>query len=294
MNKALEVIDVGKTYKKGLSNHKVLKGVSFNVEQGEAFGFIGANGTGKSTTIKIILDLIKADQGSVRINGIDSRDYRSREGVAFLPETPYLNDVLTPLEIVRLGVNLHQVKPPNMDKYCLEYLEKFGMAEAANKPIWQMSKGMVQRTGLAHCLAVNPRLLILDEPLSGLDPIGRVEVVELLAEYHKKGGTLLFTSHVLHDVERIADKFALISGGRISAIKTREDMLSENRSFHVQVIGNELPDGGSYIDTSHFSLVIDSDDLWRKLEILRTQGYRLVSVTPELNLESFFIESAVN
>ena len=230
---AIEVKDIHKTYNKGFKSFKALDGVSFTVEKGSAFGFVGANGAGKSTAIKVMLDLIRADSGQVLINGVDSRDASSRFKVAFMPENPSLNEYLTPLEILKLGINLHNIDVPSVDIYCMEWLEKLGIAHAANKNIRQMSKGMAQRTGLAHSLACQPEVLILDEPLSGLDPVGRVDVVDLLENFCVNGGTLLFTSHVLHDVERIADGFTLIDSGRIKSTKTKQEMFYPDPQFRI-------------------------------------------------------------
>ena len=288
---AIEINSLYKNFKAGLKNNLALNDVSFNVEKGQAFGFVGANGAGKSTTIKIILDLIRADNGSVLINGIDSREARARKGLAFMPENPYLNEYLTPLEVVKLGVNLHQVKVANVDKYCMEWLEKLGIADAAKKNIRQLSKGMAQRTGLAHCLACKPEVLILDEPLSGLDPLGRIDVADLLVDYHSNGGTLLFTSHVLHDVERIADSFALIKAGVITDIKTSEELLIGNGNYKVVVYGNDVPVGYEDIGGGRAAAEFGKEDLWRQLNLIESGQLHLVSVTPTLNLENLFLNT---
>jgi ABC-2 type transport system ATP-binding protein len=288
---AIEVEGVTKKYRSGFKEKNVLEGVSFSVGKGQAFGFIGANGAGKSTTIKIILDLIRADSGSVRINGVDSRSAMSRKGVSFMPENPYLNEYLTPLEIVKLGVNMHDVHTTNINSYCMEWLEKLGMSHAANKNIKKMSKGMAQRTGLAHCLAVKPDVLILDEPLSGLDPLGRIDVVDLLVEYHSNGGTLLFTSHVLHDVERIADSFALIKSGRIEKVKTREELLFDSGSYTIVIHSDNIVEGYSSIGGGRWSKECSKDFLWKEIESIKAKSLWLVSITPQLNLESLFLDS---
>jgi ABC-2 type transport system ATP-binding protein len=291
-NYAIEVKNLHKTYNKGFKSFKALDDVSFAVEKGSAFGFVGANGAGKSTAIKVMLDLIRADSGQVLINGVDSRDANSRFKVAFMPENPSLNEYLTPLEILKLGINLHNIDVPSVDTYCMEWLEKLGIAHAANKNIRQMSKGMAQRTGLAHSLACQPEVLILDEPLSGLDPIGRVDVVDLLENFCAQGGTLLFTSHVLHDVERIADGFTLIDAGQIKSTKTKQEMLLAGDKYKVVVHGDCAlpsfhPDG-----VERMSSDVDKQNLWGTLRQIESSGCHLVSVSPVLNLERLFLDVA--
>ena len=148
----------------------MLHGVELDINEGEAFGFVGANGAGKSTTIKIIMDIIRADSGRASIFGVDSRDPRARLGMSYVPENPYLYDYLTPYELVRMGVMQHGLNVPDIKKHCYGWLERFGIAQAAKKRIRNLSKGMTQRTALAHALACEPRLLILDEPLVGSRP----------------------------------------------------------------------------------------------------------------------------
>jgi ABC-2 type transport system ATP-binding protein len=289
---AIEVANLHKTYNKGLKSFKALNDISFSVEKGSAFGFVGANGAGKSTAIKIMLDLIRADSGQVLINGVDSRDANSRHKLAFMPENPSLNEYLTPLEILKLGINLHNINVPNADTYCMDWLEKLGIADAATKTIRQLSKGMAQRTGLAHSLACQPQLLILDEPLSGLDPIGRVEVVDLLDQYCKAGGTLMFTSHVLHDVERIADSFALIAKGEIQSTKTNKELIFAGDMYKVLVYGDMALAGFMPVGAGRFELEVSSDHLWSTLQTIEASQHRLVSVTPVLNLERLFLDIA--
>lgn len=287
---AIDVIDLHKSYSKGLKSFKALNGVSFSVKRGGAFGFVGANGAGKSTTIKVMLDLIRADSGQVLINGIDSREPESRHKVAFMPETPSLNEYLTPLEILKLGVSLHRLEIGNIDSYCMQWLERLGIAHAASKSIRQMSKGMAQRTGLAHCLACKPELLILDEPLSGLDPIGRVEVVDLLDDYCKDGGTLMFTSHVLHDVERIADSFALIDGGNIQSTKTSKELMFSGDMYKIVVYGEAALVGFKHVGSGRLEGEVSGAKLWSTLKMIESGNHHLVSVTPVLNLERLFLD----
>ncbi len=214
MTRAIAIHDLRKTYPRRWASppFEALKGVSLEVAQGEVFGFIGPNGAGKSTLIKILTGVMRASQGEAALFGRAVADPAARQGLGYVPENPSLPEYLTPLEILDMGIRLHRVAVPDRRAHALRWLERFGLAEVANKTVRAFSKGMAQRTALAHALAVQPRLLILDEPLSGLDPIGRREVVDILADYRKAGGTIFLTSHVLHDVERLA--LARRAGGR--------------------------------------------------------------------------------
>lgn len=212
---AIHIENLEKTYPRNWLTKpvKALKGVSLTVPQGEVFGFIGANGAGKSTTIKILTGAMRASRGLVTLFGVRSENPKARTGMGYVPENPSLPDYLTPLEVLRMAMSLHGLKVDAPDTHCMTWLTRFQIDHVAKKSIRSFSKGMAQRTALAHALCVNPRLLVLDEPLSGLDPVGRRDVVDILAEYKRQGGTVFLTSHVLHDVERLADRFALIHQG---------------------------------------------------------------------------------
>lgn len=289
---AIEVHQVDKFFGKGGKRAQVLHGVELTITEGEAFGFVGANGAGKSTTIKIIMDIIRADSGGASIFGIDSRDPRARLGMSYVPENPYLYDYLTPYELIRMGVMQHRLVVPDIKKHCYQWLERFGIAHAAKKRIRSLSKGMTQRTALAHALACQPRLLILDEPLSGLDPVGRREVVDILLDYRRQGGTLFFTSHVLYDVERIADRFALIDKGHIEACKTASDLFRSSRGvFDIYIEAVEPLDGYEHEAGQRWSRQVQLEDLPALLQQIQQANHSVLSITPRLTLEKLFLNS---
>ena len=271
MSEAIAIEDLHKSYRHRLKSPAVpaLRGVTLTVEAGEAFGFIGANGAGKSTAIKILMGLIAANAGSARIFDVPVDDPRARLGLGYVPENPYLYDYLTPSEILLMGVRLHRLRLDRPAEHCRQWLDRLGLAAVADKPIRSFSKGMTQRVAIAQALCIRPRLLVLDEPLSGLDPIGRRDVVEILSEYKRSGGTLFFTSHVLHDVERLADRFGLIHQGvlRLPVDGMRED-------FSGRWIG-EVP----------------RPQLWQRLEALRQAEHLLLEVRPTLSLEVAFMHA---
>lgn len=228
----------------GRRSKTALAGIDLEIFDGESMGFIGHNGAGKSTAIRLILGLQRPSGGRVRLNGLSPDNPESRRRVAYLPENPLLYDYLTPLELLTMGARIHGVPAVGLHRHCMAWLERFGVAEVANRPIRSFSKGMTQRTALAHALAVDPEFLILDEPLSGLDPIGRRDVVEILDEFRQAGRTLFFSSHVLFDVERLADRFTFIHGGRIAAIGSPDELLSaESEGFEVTVESDMPPAG---------------------------------------------------
>lgn len=269
---------------------KALDDVSFSVEPGEAFGFIGPNGAGKSTTIKILLNIVGGYGGEVFLNGISAREAKARRGVGYLPESPSLYDALTPMDMLRHSLAMHGVSPEDSGTRCMEWLERFSIAQAARRRIRELSKGTVQRVALAHAMVVSPRLLILDEPLSGLDPVGRKDVVDILADYRKNGGTIFFTSHVLHDVERIADRFALIHRGTLRTVRSPSELVGEEQMLQVRTVGEAAVAGMSPDTGGRWSGVVAGGDLWALLNRLQSAGHVLIEVKPALSLERAFMK----
>ena len=233
---ALVVNSLCKTYPSAWRRpaKEAVKGVSLRIPVGETFGFVGPNGAGKSTLIKMLIGALHPSSGQVALFGLDPAEPEARRGLGFVPENPSMPEHLTPREILLMGLRLHRAKiAMNEHLYCLQWLEKFGLADVADNPVRGFSKGMTQRTALAHALAILPRILILDEPLSGLDPVGRKEVVDILDEYRQGGGTLFFSSHVLHDVERIADRFGLIHQGKLLTIRSPQEIAADQADRYV-------------------------------------------------------------
>lgn len=293
MTDAILIERLDKSYRKKWTPSSVLalRGVSLTVEAGEAFGFIGANGAGKSTTIKILIGLIRASAGSARIFDVPVDDPRSRLGLGYVPENPYLYDYLTPLEILAMSMRLHRVKVDRLEAHCRQWLERLGLAAVAGKPIRSFSKGMTQRVAIAQALCIQPRLLVLDEPLSGLDPIGRRDVVEILSDYKRSGGTLFFTSHVLHDVERLADRFGLIHEGVLRAVRAPAELSGDQEQVLVRTFG-QVPVAGMREDFSgRWIGEVPRSDLWSRLEALRQAGHVLLEVRPTLSLEVAFMHA---
>ncbi|MBL8398828.1 MAG: ABC transporter ATP-binding protein [Candidatus Accumulibacter sp.] len=290
---AISIDDLRKSYRKAWRAQPVmaLRGVTLNVEPGEAFGFIGANGAGKTTTIKILMGLIQATQGQATLFGTPVGDPAARLRLGYVPENPYLYDYLTPLEILHMSLRLHRLRVPSVDAHCRHWLERLGLGAVAGKPLRSFSKGMTQRVALAQALSIEPRLLILDEPLSGLDPLGRRDVVEILSEYKRAGGTLFLTSHVLHDVERLADRFGLIHEGVLRAVRSPADLTGDQEQVLVRTFGPVAVAGMREDFAGRWVGEVSRSALWPHLEQLRAAGHVLLEIRPSLSLEVAFIRA---
>jgi len=292
MNVAISVINLRKTYPRSWASppFEALKGISLSIDAGETFGFVGPNGAGKSTAIKILTGVMSPSEGTASLFGVDVSDPESRRGLGYVPENPSLPDYLTPLEILSMGLELHRRRPANARAHCMKWLARFSLAEVANKVVRGFSKGMAQRTALAHAMAVEPRLLILDEPLSGLDPIGRREVVDILSEYRQQGGTIFLTSHVLHDVERLADRFGLIHKGELRAVRTPGELVGEDERVLVRTAGAGAVLAGMQAEPGgRWVIEVPRPQLWETLRALEAAGHLLIEIKPTLSLETAFL-----
>lgn len=293
---AISLNGVSKTYQRswGRGEQLAVSEVSLEIAEGEAFGFVGPNGAGKSTTIKMLVGAISPSAGEVRVLGCEVGDPESRRGLGYVPENPCLYDYLTPLEILLMGMNLHQVRVDDAKAHCLHWLERFSLSHVASKPIRTFSKGMTQRVALAHAMVIKPRLLILDEPLSGLDPIGRREVVDIVGEYNRQGGTVFFSSHVLHDVERLADRFGLIHQGRLVTVRSPAELAREQeQSFVVVYQGDALPDARQ-VRAGLFELEALAPALSGTIAAVVAAGGYLKEVRPKVSLETVFLDVVRN
>jgi len=294
MNPAIHIDNLRKTYPAAWRKpaKEALRGVSLAIGEGETFGFIGPNGAGKSTLIKILIGTLRPTAGDARLFGRPVHEAAARQGLGFVPENPSLQEFLTPYEILLMGLRLHGVKVDDERRHCLIWLERFGLAAVADSPLRGFSKGMMQRTALAHALAIKPRLLILDEPLSGLDPVGRKDVVDILDEYRGAGGTLFFSSHVLHDVERIADRFGLIHQGELLTIRSPQEIAADQAGRYVLRYRDqgEIVESGAALSAVHL-LEVDAAELADTISRIQSAGGVLQEVRPKASLESVFFRT---
>ena len=213
--------DVTMTFKTGIGKKKVcaLNKLNLSVKKGEVFGFIGPNGAGKTTAIKILAGLIFPTSGEVLIDGVPSDHSSSRKKLGFLPESPYFYDYLSAFEFMKLTASMLVDVDEDLltDEKICETLKLVGLEDAMHKRIRKFSLGMVQRLGIAQAITGDPEILVLDEPLSSLDPFGRRDVRKIIETIGDQGKTIFFSSHIIHDVEKIAGRVAIIKNGSIIA-----------------------------------------------------------------------------
>jgi ABC-2 type transport system ATP-binding protein len=211
-------------------------GVSLTLARGEIFGLLGPNGAGKTTTIKMILGMARPTRGEVLLDGRDPHRPEARRRLGYLPENPCFYDHLTATEYMHLAGSLFGIESGALRRRAAALLERVGLAEHARKPLRKFSKGMTQRLGIAQALINEPTLLVLDEPMSGLDPIGRAETKQLLREERSRGATILMSSHVLAETESICDRVGIMKSGRLLEVGTLTSLLGTGvREWEVAV-----------------------------------------------------------
>ncbi len=225
----ISVHNLNKSFKKGVSAKRIqaVSCLSFDVFEGEVFGFIGPNGAGKSTTIKTLMNFVFPDSGDVSILGRPVSDCSVRKNIGYLPENPCYYKTLTARELLVFGAEVSGVNRLDIARRIEHILDKVQLTDAADRPLRTYSKGMVQRAGIALALVHDPRLVILDEPMSGLDPLGRKLVGDLILDMKTSGKTVFFSSHILNDAERFCDRVGIIVSGRLRRVDLVSDLLRE-------------------------------------------------------------------
>ncbi|MCU0607778.1 MAG: ABC transporter ATP-binding protein, partial [Candidatus Edwardsbacteria bacterium] len=275
----------------------VLDGISLEVAPGEIFGFLGPNGAGKTTTIKILMGIIRPTSGTARIMGHDivEQSQQVKQRIGFLPENPYFYDYLSVGEFLTFCAALFGITGKAAAATTDRLLELVGMRHAAKLPLRKCSKGMLQRTGIAQSLVNDPDFLVWDEPVSGLDPIGRKEIKDLMLELKRQGKTVFFSSHILPDAETLCDRVGIIVGGRMHRVGTLPELLKDSVSW-VEVVAEGLPAGfapaGAKTELIAGQSIIRLDDaagLDGALKAIMQAGGAIVSVNPQReDLESYF------
>lgn len=239
MSFPIEIDSLSKIFKgKKRTSVEALKGLNLTVVQGEVFGFLGPNGAGKSTTIKILMGLIAATNGSARLFATDVSQAAARKNVGYLPENPSLYDFLSAREYLGFIGSAFAMTESAIKVRSTEVLEQLQLSEAADRSIRSYSKGMVQRLGIAQTLLHDPDLYILDEPMSGLDPIGRSLVKDIIRQLKRQGKTVFFSTHITADVEAVCDRVGVIAKGKLEALDSVENILRSGvEGYNVQVKG---------------------------------------------------------
>ncbi len=309
MTTAVEITDLTKDYDVGFWRKRkvrALDGLSLNVDRGEIFGFLGANGAGKTTTLKLLMRLIFPTSGQARILGRDISDCSMHKEIGYLPENPYFYDYLTAREFMEYCGQLFGFQLAERRKFARELLARVSLDEKSwDTQLRKFSKGMLQRVGLAQALVNDPKVVFLDEPMSGLDPVGRREVRDLIAGLRQEGKTVFMCSHILSDIEVLCDRVAILKRGRLAHVGSLDQLRQRAGDGHrVEVIatGSDSATLAQHISSDHkFHIsetagglrieVPDENDVDEVIAGLRRGGGKLVSVHPiRQSLEELFLD----
>lgn len=298
MNPPISVREVHKTFRGhlGIGASVAVADLTFEVAKGEIFGLLGPNGAGKTTTLKMLIGLLRPDRGEVRLFGGAPTEASNRRRLGFLPEQPYFYDYLTAEEFLDFYARLQGVPAADRRDVVKRALERVGLSDRGGTALRKCSKGMLQRVGLAQAIQHDPDLVVLDEPMSGLDPIGRREVRDLILSLRAAGKTVLFSSHILSDAELLCDRVAIVFRGKTRAIGRLDELVPPDaRWYEVEVEGPvpELAGTERVAASASESLlrVRDARELPRVLASVERAGARVVSVFPRRRtLEDLFLE----
>jgi ABC-2 type transport system ATP-binding protein len=295
---AIEIENLTKEYPFGflhLKKKTSLEGLDMQVETGEVFGFIGPNGAGKSTTIKLLMGLIFPTAGTARILGKPISDVEVHRDIGYLPEQPYFYDYLTAAEVLDYFARFHDLTATDRKERVERMLRNVGLETARKIQLRKYSKGMLQRVGLAQAILHDPKLVILDEPMSGLDPVGRREVRDIILELKRQGKTVMFSTHILSDAEMLCDRVGVIVGGKLRGVGAPGqlmDMKAQGMEILFELTGaSNAPLLSKATKTGdRYRLQVAEDELYAAIEQLRAAGGRILSVTQvKATLEEFFM-----
>ena len=298
---AIEILGLEKTYLVGFWRKRpkrALHPLHLTVEEGEVFGFLGPNGAGKTTTLKMLMGLVFPTSGSARLLGRDWTDPGVKAQIGFLPEQPYFYDYLTAHELLNYYGQLSGVPGKDRKRRIDEVLERVGLTDVKGVQLRKFSKGMLQRAGIAQAILHDPKLVFFDEPMSGLDPMGRREVRDLMERLKHEGKTVFFSTHILSDAEALCDRVAIIHHGELRGVGAVADLTSSVQG-KVELIwqGTQVPPSMKTLgaechvtgDTVRAVLAENQQDA--AIDALRRERMRLIAITPvRTSLEEYFIE----
>jgi ABC-2 type transport system ATP-binding protein len=300
---AIEILGLEKTYFVGFWRKRpkiALRPLQLTVEEGEVFGFLGPNGAGKTTTLKLLMGLVFPSGGRARILGMEIEDQRVKSEIGFLPEQPYFYDHLSAKELLNYYGQLSGMPAKTRSAGVNEVLVRVGLADAGNLQLRKFSKGMLQRVGLAQAIVHRPRLVFLDEPMSGLDPMGRREVRDLIQQLRQEGTTVFFSTHILSDAEALCDRVAVINQGELRGVGAVAELTSgtggkveivfyaqhQNVPTALVALGAEWRVSGDMINA-----ILPEEKQEAALDVLRRERMKLISLAPvRRSLEEYYIQ----
>ena len=298
---AIQIEGLTKDYPVGFwrkTMRRSLDHLTLQVNEGEAFGFLGPNGAGKTTTLKLLMGLIFPTSGSAQVRGRSIADVGMHREIGYMPEQPYFYDYLTARELLDYFARFFGYSRAEREERIRKFLERVGLAGSADVQLRKFSKGMLQRVGIAQAILHDPRVVFLDEPMSGLDPVGRREVRDIILELKNQGRTIFFSTHILSDAEMLCDRVAVLVGGKLQGVGAPRELMS--MEIHGMEIlfelraGNVLPQKMLEQAThtgDRYRIVVPEADVYAALEQLRNCEARILSVTPlRPSLEDYFLK----
>ncbi len=298
---AIEILGFEKTYMVGFWRKRpkcALSPLHLTVEDGEIFGFLGPNGAGKTTTLKLLMGLVFPTAGSARILGKEWTDPQVKAQIGFLPEQPYFYDHLTAHELLNYYAQLSGVPGKERTQRVDAMLQRVGLRDVKGVQLRKFSKGMLQRVGIAQAILHDPKLVFFDEPMSGLDPMGRREVRDLMEQLKHEGKTVFFSTHILSDAEALCDRVAIIHKGELRGVGAVEDLTSSVQG-KVEVIwqGTQVPasmkalGAECHVTGDTVRAIISEGQQDAAIDALRREHLRLISIVPvRTSLEAYFVE----
>ncbi|MGA2358147.1 MAG: ABC transporter ATP-binding protein [Terriglobales bacterium] len=298
---AIEILDLEKSYLVGFWRKRpklALRPLRLTIEEGEVFGFLGPNGAGKTTTLKLLMGLVFPTAGTARILGLDMDDPRVKSQIGFLPEQPYFYDHLSARELLNYYGQLSGLPAKGRSARVEQMLERVGLSDSAGVQLRKFSKGMLQRLGLAQAVLHDPKLVFLDEPMSGLDPMGRREVRDLIQQLRSEGKTVFFSTHILSDAEALCDRVGVINQGELRGVGAVAELTAQTRGkieiiFYAQRVPAGLTGLGveARLSGDMVNAVLPEEQQDAALEVLRRDGLKLLSLTPvRSSLEEYYIQ----
>jgi ABC-2 type transport system ATP-binding protein len=298
---AIEILDLEKSYQVGFWRRRMkvaLRPLRLSIEEGEVFGFLGPNGAGKTTTLKLLMGLVFPTAGTARILGRQMDDPEVKSQIGFLPEQPYFYDHLTARELLNYYGQLSGIPAKGRSARVEEMLERVGLSDSAGVQLRKFSKGMLQRVGLAQAVLHDPKLVFLDEPMSGLDPMGRREVREMIQQLKHEGKTVFFSTHILSDAEALCDRVGVIHQGELRGVGAVANLTSQAQGrveiiFLAKKVPSALTQLGAEARVSGdmVNAVLPEKHQDEALEVLRRERLKLISLAPvRRSLEEYYIQ----